>query len=562
MFLWLLAIPSLRRRLREPAPWIGALLSFVVFLPVAPLERDPRLGQLRQAGRAGRSLGPGTRPPIPGRIDRGPDRACHAARVRDLPRRDHRRGAGRVANTRSGLDAAGRSDPASGAAIPAARTRRPGTGQLAGHHLPGRGDRGRGSAPDDSGPVCGSRRSRSARPSRSSSIYRPRCRRSRSRRGSIRRCGSPAGLASPPPSPRRPGRREPPSSRPTITLSPPNSPATCRGAFRWSGSSPAGLFSSLPAAPVTGRTGILVRSVRRGDDLDRSRWSSTEEIGHASRVRDEVTAETFRLYRVIGGPEGSPAVTLPRRGLTRDQGRSDDLEPSIGAFRAMRAKGDKKGGNRGAGIIIRKEEVIEGGHHGGAWKVAYADFVTAMMAFFLLMWLLNATTEEQRKGLADYFSPSNVLSRASSGTGQPFGGHTPFDQGTMVSDRGAVQVIQGTLPIAPDEDDEDDRGSHAGTTATRDSPSAGKQAAAGSAPPAATIASPDAAPDDRSRLSQQRNPEQNPATSASRTPAMRRSARRRRSGSGKPSSRRRSRSRRPFEATPRWPISRASSRST
>ncbi len=44
-------------------------------------------------------------------------------------------------------------------------------------------------------------------------------------------------------------------------------------------------------------------------------------------------------------------------------------------------------------IVIRREEVVEGGHHGGAWKVAYADFVTAMMAFFLLMWLLNATTQ-------------------------------------------------------------------------------------------------------------------------------------------------------------------------
>ena len=184
----------------------------------------------------------------------------------------------------------------------------------------------------------------------------------------------------------------------------------------------------------------------------------------------------------------------------------------------MRAKGDKKGGNRGAGIIIRKEEVIEGGHHGGAWKVAYADFVTAMMAFFLLMWLLNATTEEQRKGLADYFSPSNVLSRASSGTGQPFGGHTPFDQGTMVSDRGAVQVIQGTLPIAPDEDDEDDRGSARGDDSDPRLPFGKQAAAAGSAPPAATIASPDAAPDDRSRLSQQRNPEQS-GTSAPRTPS-------------------------------------------
>ena len=68
----------------------------------------------------------------------------------------------------------------------------------------------------------------------------------------------------------------------------------------------------------------------------------------------------------------------------------------------MARGGDKKGG----GVVIRKNEIVEGGHHGGAWKVAYADFVTAMMAFFLLMWLLNATTEDQRKGLADYFSHS------------------------------------------------------------------------------------------------------------------------------------------------------------
>ena len=54
-------------------------------------------------------------------------------------------------------------------------------------------------------------------------------------------------------------------------------------------------------------------------------------------------------------------------------------------------------------IIKRKRGAAAEGHHGGAWKVAYADFVTAMMAFFLLMWLLNATTEEQRKGIADYF---------------------------------------------------------------------------------------------------------------------------------------------------------------
>ncbi|MCK0151712.1 flagellar motor protein MotB [Marivita sp. S6314] len=67
-------------------------------------------------------------------------------------------------------------------------------------------------------------------------------------------------------------------------------------------------------------------------------------------------------------------------------------------------------------IIKRKKIVVEGGHHGGAWKVAYADFVTAMMAFFMLMWLLNATTEKQRKGIADYFSPTAPISRLSSGS--------------------------------------------------------------------------------------------------------------------------------------------------
>ncbi|ODP39057.1 flagellar motor protein MotB [Sphingomonas turrisvirgatae] len=60
--------------------------------------------------------------------------------------------------------------------------------------------------------------------------------------------------------------------------------------------------------------------------------------------------------------------------------------------------------------IIVKKIIVEGGggHHGGAWKVAYADFVTAMMAFFLLMWLLGATTEKQRKALADYFAPTLI----------------------------------------------------------------------------------------------------------------------------------------------------------
>ena len=56
-------------------------------------------------------------------------------------------------------------------------------------------------------------------------------------------------------------------------------------------------------------------------------------------------------------------------------------------------------------IIKKKKKVVgHGGHHGGAWKIAYADFVTAMMAFFLLMWLLAVSDQETRRGLSDYFN--------------------------------------------------------------------------------------------------------------------------------------------------------------
>ncbi|MDP3782828.1 MAG: flagellar motor protein MotB [Sphingopyxis sp.] len=75
-------------------------------------------------------------------------------------------------------------------------------------------------------------------------------------------------------------------------------------------------------------------------------------------------------------------------------------------------------------IIVKKIiEAPHAGHHGGAWKVAYADFVTAMMAFFLLMWLLGATTEKQRKALADYFAPTIVQSKQdTAGSNGFFGG--------------------------------------------------------------------------------------------------------------------------------------------
>src|ERR1700761_8332508 len=98
-------------------------------------------------------------------------------------------------------------------------------------------------------------------------------------------------------------------------------------------------------------------------------------------------------------------------------------------------------------VMIKKvKKVIEGGHHGGAWKVAYADFVTAMMAFFLLMWLINTTSPQQKRGIADYFAPASV-SQSTSGSGGILGGTALGDQGAK-SD-GSQTVIQQLAPEAP-----------------------------------------------------------------------------------------------------------------
>lgn len=115
-----------------------------------------------------------------------------------------------------------------------------------------------------------------------------------------------------------------------------------------------------------------------------------------------------------------------------------------------------------APVIIKRKKVTGGaGHHGGAWKVAYADFVTAMMAFFMLMWLLNATTEKQRKGLADYFSPSVPLHRVSGGSDDPFGGESVFADDTLLKDGiGSTEehatesrVAEGRTGVDPDDED-------------------------------------------------------------------------------------------------------------
>lgn len=83
-------------------------------------------------------------------------------------------------------------------------------------------------------------------------------------------------------------------------------------------------------------------------------------------------------------------------------------------------------------VVIKKVKKISGGgHHGGAWKVAYADFVTAMMAFFLLMWLINATTETQRKGIADYFKTTIPINRISGGGEGAMRGDSAYAEGDL-----------------------------------------------------------------------------------------------------------------------------------
>lgn len=102
--------------------------------------------------------------------------------------------------------------------------------------------------------------------------------------------------------------------------------------------------------------------------------------------------------------------------------------------------------NDKAPIIIKRKKVVKGGgHHGGAWKVAYADFVTAMMAFFLLMWLLNATTENQRKGIADYFSPTIPIVRVSGGGDGTFNGESVFSEEELVQSGTGASGLRPTM---------------------------------------------------------------------------------------------------------------------
>ena len=119
-------------------------------------------------------------------------------------------------------------------------------------------------------------------------------------------------------------------------------------------------------------------------------------------------------------------------------------------------------------IVIRKVKKYAAGHHGGAWKVAYADFVTAMMAFFMLLWLISNPDKEQLKGLAEYFAPSTATtlsqttekSSSTSGVGgmPGAGGHTRHGQsedtrtpaGQPVAAAGTAGAASGGTARVPD----------------------------------------------------------------------------------------------------------------
>ncbi len=121
-------------------------------------------------------------------------------------------------------------------------------------------------------------------------------------------------------------------------------------------------------------------------------------------------------------------------------------------------------------IIIKKVKKHGHGHHGGAWKIAYADFVTAMMAFFLLMWLISMTTQEQKVGLAEYFAPAALSTSTSGAGGMLFG--TALDE----SGNKSSTPRKGKMHASGQEDAS--RKGNAGKTSDRESDNtvAGEQA--------------------------------------------------------------------------------------
>src|SRR5579885_736543 len=130
----------------------------------------------------------------------------------------------------------------------------------------------------------------------------------------------------------------------------------------------------------------------------------------------------------------------------------------------------------GAPIIIKKVKGRgHGGHHGGAWKVAYADFVTSMMSFFLRLWLLNVTTDVQKRGIADYFEPT-ISSRSQSGAGGVLGGQTIGDPGAQSIPLSAPNLQMARMAERqPKEGEDGNQGGGATDDPTKDQDNPGAQ---------------------------------------------------------------------------------------
>lgn len=100
----------------------------------------------------------------------------------------------------------------------------------------------------------------------------------------------------------------------------------------------------------------------------------------------------------------------------------------------MADKDKDKNNDKAPIIVIKRVKKVAGGHHGGAWKIALADFMTAMFAFFLVMWLVGSVTEKQKKGIAEYFAPVIASRPHSSGSGGLLGGTFLSSEGAKTSE--------------------------------------------------------------------------------------------------------------------------------
>jgi chemotaxis protein MotB len=103
-------------------------------------------------------------------------------------------------------------------------------------------------------------------------------------------------------------------------------------------------------------------------------------------------------------------------------------------------------------IIVKRIKKTAGGHHGGAWKIAYADFVTAMMAFFLLMWLLGSTSKGDLEGISEFFkNPLKVAMSGGSGSGDSSsvikGGGTDLTRRNGQVNKGETQTNKKTYDL-------------------------------------------------------------------------------------------------------------------